>query len=1085
MRYLLAFALAAAYLPAADSPLLPQRPALSKTHIVFSYAGDLWSVSRQGGEAIRLTSAPGAESNAVFTPDGKTIIFSGSYDGNPDIFSVPASGGIPKRLTWHPGPDVPVAVSPDGKSILFNSPRASATRGAALYTMDINGGGLAATTPFPIAHAATYSPDGTRIAYTPIAPPFTIWKRYRGGQTSKIWLANLSDSRVEEIPRNNSNDFNPLWSGERVYFLSDRNGTMALFYYDLKSKKVVEAAKNSGFDYKSASLGPDAIVLERFGGIELYDLKSGKITPINITVAGDIPGIRPYLDKVARRINYSGISPTGARAVFEARGEILTVPAEKGDVRNLTNSSGVADRFPSWSPDGKEIAYFSDESGEYQLHVKPQNGMGEPKKFDIGWKAFFYTPIWSPDGKKILFRDSMLNVCYIDLESKKVTKIDADYYDSPFRDEVNPSWSPDSKWILYTKELKNHLRAVHVFSLDSTKSTQLSDGLSDARHARFDKNGKFAYFTASTNQGLATGWLDMTAISRVQNRSAYLMVLSSSEPSPLAPESDEEKADAEKKDDKKEPEKKESDKADKKDDKKAVEVKIDFDGISQRILSLPVPAANYSQLEVGKSGVVFLVEAPPVDQDGPPKLTVHKFDLKTRKAEKFLDGVASLDVSFNGEKALVRQGERWFITATGAPPKPGEGTLKTDQMEVRVDPPAEWKQMYREVWRIERDFLYDPNAHGLNLAEAEKRYEPYLGAVAHRGDLNYLFGEMLGNLVLGHTYVGGGAFPDVKTVPGGLLGADYVTENGRYKFSRVFDGENWNPSLRAPLTQPGVNVKAGEYLLAVNGRDVRATDDVFSFFEATSGKSVTLKVGPNANGDGSRDVIVVPIGNEQGLRYMAWVEDNRRKVDQLSGGRLGYVHLPNTADAGFTNFNRWFFAQVGKEGMVLDERFNGGGSIADYIVDYLNRPLLAYFTTRAGNDFTVPMNAIFGPKAMIVNEFAGSGGDAMPWMFRKLKIGPLVGKRTWGGLVGIFGFPQLVDGGFVTAPNLAFYNTEKQWDVENFGVAPDIEVEQDPALVRQGKDPQLEKTVEILLEQLRKNPLPKHEKPAYPNYYKK
>jgi tricorn protease len=515
-------------------------------------------------------------------------------------------------------------------------------------------------------------------------------------------------------------------------------------------------------------------------------------------------------------------------------------------------------------------------------------------------------------------------------------------------------------------------------------------------------------------------------------------------------------------------------------------VRIDYDGISQRILALPIPAANFTELAAGKAGTLFLVEVPAFEGGGPPAATIRKFDMKTRKTEQFLTGVRPfLVISNNGEKMLYRQADKWLIAGTGAVPKAGEGALKVEQMEVRADPVAEWKQMYEEVWRIERDFFYAPNYHGLNLEAAKKKYEPFLSAVAHRADLNYLFSEMLGELSVGHMYVGGGAFPPVKTVPVGLLGADYETANGRYRFARIYAGENWNPSLRAPLTQPGVDVRTGDYLIAVNGREVRAGDNLYSFFEATAGKSVVLKVSANADGSAAREATVVPVANEQTLRYRAWIDDNRRKVEQLSGGRLGYVYLPNTSTDGYTNFNRYYFAQFGKDGVVIDERFNGGGFVADYIVDYLRRPLLNFFTTRAGHDFTIPMNANFGPKVMIVNEYAGSGGDAMPWMFHKLKIGTLVGKRTWGGLVGIFGFPQLIDGGGVTAPNLAFYNTEKEWDVENHGVPPDVEVDLDPAQVRQGHDPQLEKAVEILLEQLKKNPPPKHERPAYPDYHQK
>lgn len=1054
-----------------------QRPAISKDQIVFTYAGDLWRVPRSGGDAVRLTNAPGLETGAIFSPDGATVAFLGQHDGNFDIYTVPASGGVPKRITHHPGRDEPVAFTPDGKRILFQSTRTSPSRASKLFLIGVDGG-PESEVPLPMAHWGSFSADGKRLAYTPLAPAFEAWKRYRGGRTSAIWLADLADSSIEKIPRENSNDYFPMWSGGRIYFLSDRNGPMTLFSYDIKSKQVAQAIKNSGFDYKSASLGPDAIVLDHFDRIETYDLRSGKVTPLNIRLTGDLPGVRPHFAKAAQFIQSYGLSPSGARAVFEARGEILTVPAEKGDIRNLTNTPGIAERMPAWSPGGQKIAWFSDESGEYQLHIAPQNGLGAVEKIDTGLKSFLYNPQWSPDGKKILFRDAMTTLYVIDLASKQVTRIDSDYYDAPDRDDINPSWSPDSNWVVYSKYLKNRQRTVFVYSLAEQKSHQISDGMSDARHAAFDRDGRFLYFTASTNTGLSTGWLDMSSLERVTSRSVYVAVLRKEDPSPLAPESDEEKP-AEDKDAKAKEEKA-------KEAKKDSAVRIDFEGLSQRILALPIPAKNFSKLLTGKTGILYLLEAPAVPPaDGPPRLTLHKFDLKTRKVEQAATGLTDAVLSANGEKILLVQPQnKYFIAPASAAIKPGEGALKVDQMEVRVEPAAEWRQIYREVWRIQRDFFYDPGLHGVDLAKFSAKYEPYLAGIAHREDLNHLFREMLGELSVGHLYVSGGAMPETRSVGGGLLGADFAVENGRYRFAKVYNGENWNPQLRAPLTQPGVNVQAGEYLLAVNGREVRAADEVYSFFENTAGKSVTLKVGPNPNGDGAREVTVVPVASEGNLRYMDWIESNRRKVEQLSGGRLGYVHLPNTSVQGYSNFNRYFFAQVGKEGIVLDERFNGGGFVADYIIDYLRRPLLNYFTTRAGHEFSTPMNSIFGPKAMIVNEWAGSGGDAMPWMFRKLKIGPLIGKRTWGGLVGIFGFPRLIDNGSVTAPNLAFYNTEKEWEVENHGVAPDIEVEQDPALVRKGQDPQLERAVQVLLEELKKNPLPKHEKPPFPNYHR-
>ncbi|HSF40913.1 MAG TPA: PDZ domain-containing protein, partial [Thermoanaerobaculia bacterium] len=602
------------------------------------------------------------------------------------------------------------------------------------------------------------------------------------------------------------------------------------------------------------------------------------------------------------------------------------------------------------------------------------------------------------------------------------------------------------------------------------------DGLSDARFAAFDKSGKYLYFTASTDVGPTSGWLDLSSVQRPVSRSVYVAVLDKSLPSPLAPLSDEEKGGKESKDGKEE----------KKEEETPVRVKVDFEGIDQRILGLPVPARNYTGLAAGKAGVIFLLEDAPVAGFGGEGSILHKFDLETRKTDKVMDGVlaAFFGVSEDGGKMLIRQGRTWTIASTTEPPPPGKGALDLSKAQVRVDPRAEWKQMYREAWRIERDFFYDPGLHGLDLEAMTARYEPYLEDLGHRSELNALFVDMLGELTVGHLFVAGEDGPEEEEgTPGGLLGADYEIANGRYRFARILSGENWNPELQAPLTQPGVNVKAGEYLLSVDGRELRAGDDVHSFFEGTAGRSVLLTVGPDPGGKGSRKVTVVPVDSETELRTRAWIEENRRKVDELSGGRLAYVYLPDTGEGGYTSFNRYFFAQVGREGAILDERYNGGGYAADYFIDYLSRRLLSYWSTREGGDFATPAGAIFGPKVMMINERSSSGGDALPFYFRRQKLGPLVGRRTWGGLVGIYDYPVLLDGGQITAPRVAFWSPEGEWEVENRGVSPDVDVELDPKTWRQGRDSQLEKAVEVALDLLAKNPPPKKPaRPAYPTF---
>ncbi|MCC6860240.1 MAG: PD40 domain-containing protein [Bryobacterales bacterium] len=1059
---------------ASGQPALFQQPALSRTHIVFHHGGDLWTVGREGGMAHRLTTAPGQETEPVFSPDGQWIAFTGEYDGNVDVFLVPAAGGVPRRLTYHPAADTAVGWTRDGKCVLFRSNRNSYSRFSRLFTIAVDGV-FPEELPLHQAEYASFSPDGTQIAYLPLAPAFRSWKRYRGGRTTSIWVARLSDSAVvDRIPRDNSNDFAPMWVDGRIYFLSDRTGPFTLFSYDTKTKKVSQALPAGGFDLKWASAGPDAIVYEQFGSLFLFDLKTGKPRKVPIALSGDLPEVRPRLERTGDRITAAAISATGARAVFEARGEIFTVPAEKGDARNITNTPGAAERDPAWSPDGKWIAYFSDETGEYLLHVAGQTGSGEVRRFRLGNPAsFYYSPTWSPDSSKIAYTDKAMNVAYLDLASGQAVQVDCDRYDGPRRvREVR--WSPDSRWLTYTRQLRSTLRAVFVYSLDNREKFQITDGMSDAIEPVFDRDGKYLYFLASTDTGLNVGWRDMSSYFRPQTSSVYAAVLRRDLPSPLLPESDEEKSSEAAKE--------------KTDEKKPLEVKIDTAEIEQRIVALPVPARDYRALRAGKTGVLYIAESPAgAAREGPGGAVIHKFDLKTRKTERLLDGAAFFDVSANGEKMLFRRGNAWTIAGAGAPPKAGEGALKTNTLEARVDPRAEWRQMYREAWRIQRDFFYDPNLHGLDLPRMMTRYEPFLEAVSSRSDLNYLFSEMMGEFTCSHLSVGGGSAPEVKRVNVGLLGADYRVENGRYRFARVYSGESWNPDLRAPLTQPGVNVTAGEYLLAVNGKDLPAAANVYSYFEGTAGKQVVLRVGPNADASGSREVTVIPLDSEMRLRNLAWIEGNRRKVDQLSGGRLAYVYLPDTAMGGYVNFNRYYFAQIGKEGAVIDERFNGGGSQPDYILDYLRRGLMHYRTMREGEDITGPLAGIFGPKAMLINEYAGSGGDTMPWYFRTAGVGPLIGKRTWGGLVGgLGGAPRLMDGGFVSPPSVGFWDPARnEWVAENTGIPPDIEVEQDPKAVREGKDPQLERAVEVLLAELKRNPPPKHSRPPFPNYHRK
>ena len=1074
-------------------------PATNRNQIVFSYAGDLWSAGRQGGTASRLTAGMGIETDPIFSPDGDTLAFTGEYDGNIDVYTMPALGGVPKRITHHPGADYAVGWTPDGQRILFRSDRESFSRFTRLFSV-AKAGGLAEALPLPMAFSGAYSPDGRRLAYAPLdggqfgrtPERWVAWRRYRGGDASYLWIANLADLSTEKIPRADSNDINPMWIGDKIYFLSDRTGAMTLFRYDPATKAVTEMIKNAGPDIRSASAGPGGIVYEQFGQIMFYDVATARSRAVPIEIDADVSEVRPRIQNVEREARSGRISPTGVRAVFEAHGEIFTAPAEKGDIRNLTRTPGVMERSPAWSPDGQSIAYFSDESGEYTLHIMAQSGEGETKKIALAGKSAFYSvPRWSPDSKQIAFNDNQLNLWRVEVAPGNLVKVDTDFFYPFDESERDVAWSPDSKWMAYAKFLPNRLHAIDVYSLDTGQSTQVTDGMSDARYPAFDRGGQYLFFTASTNYGPGSHPLDMTSDEHQMTRSVYALVLPNDAASPLAPESDEEKL-IEAKPVETQPA---EPKAEAKSGDAPKPVRIDLAGIPRRIVALPIPARDYAALAAGKEALIYLMESAPEFLRSPEQNgnVLSKFDLKTRKQETLATGVEAFDISSNGEKMLLSLAaprppgtnagapREWAIAPATAPVKAGEGLLKLAGMETKVEPLAEWKQMYRDVWRIERSFFYDPNLHGLDAAAAQKKYEPYLETLASRDDLNYVFQEMLGDITSSHLRGGGGTIPRGKPVPGGLLGADYSIENGRYRLQRIYTGESWNPQLRAPLSGPGIDVKEGEYLMEVNGHKLEAADDIHAWLEDTTGKRVTLRVGADPSGTNARQITVVPVANERALRNLAWIEGNRHRVDELSGGKLAYVYMPDTAEAGLTSFNRYFFAQVEKQGVILDERYNGGGQVADYVIDVLNRPLLSWNSFRYGAVQRSPAGSILGPKVMIINEPAGSGGDMMPWMFRYTKAGTLVGKRTWGGLIGVLGFPPLMDGGFVTAPNVRIFSPAGEWIAENTGVAPDVEVELDPKAVAAGHDPQLERAVSIALDKLKQNPVPEPHQPPYPD----
>ncbi|MHB8800573.1 MAG: S41 family peptidase, partial [Thermoanaerobaculia bacterium] len=902
-----------------------------------------------------------------------------------------------------------------------------------------------------------------------------------------IWLYDVATHAVVKVPQPDGrcNDLNPTWVGDTLYLTSDRDGEFNVYAFDAKSKALSKVTAHDDFPVLHAAAANGKVVYEQAGLLHLLDAATKKAAPLPITVNADLLETRLRWAKGAKWVREGSISPSGARVALEFRGEIVTVPAEKGDPRYLTATPGAHERGPAWSPEGKEIAYLSDESGEYELVVAPQDGKGTPRRIRVPGSGFYDRLTWSPDAKKIALTDNSWALWVVDLATGKATKAASERIYAPQK-TLQPSWSPDSRWVAYTLAGPTYIRTLHVYDTVEAKSFPLTDGLSDVSDPVFDKGGKLIWFLASTDAGPVRNWFSLLNQDADVTRAIYVATLKAGTPSPLAKESDEEKgADAkgeakdEKKDDTKADDGKAGKDAKKAEPKKVDPVVIDRDGLASRIVDVPVPPADISSLSSPNAGEIwFLREA-----DG--KSALQKWDTKSRKVETIAPEVDGYEVSFDGKKLLTLAKATWAVGPAGkkgeGKPGDGDGKLKLDAVQVRVDPRAEWPQILDEVWRINRDYFYDPGMHGRDWKAVKAKYAPFVPHLSSRADLTRLIQWMCSELAVGHHRTfGGDVLAEPATVPGGLLGADYEVANGRYRFQKVFGGLNWNPELRAPLSEPGVEVKAGEYLLAVNGRDLAPPENLYARFEATSGKLVEITVGPNADGKGSRTVSVVPVANEAALRNRDWVEGNLAKVEKATGGRVAYVYVPNTAGLGHTYFKRYFYPQAWKDAIIVDERFNGGGSVADYYIEALRREPIAWWTFRYGDDMKTPSASIQGPKVMLIDETAGSGGDLLPWMFRKFKVGPLVGQRTWGGLVGILGFPVLMDGANVTAPNLAFWAPEEGFGVENVGVPPDVEVEQTPAEVIAGRDPQLEKAIEIVMEQLKKNPPAAPKRPPFP-----
>ncbi len=1052
----------------AQNTKLLRQPTIHGNDVVFIYANDLWKGSTNGGTAIRLTSDSGYEMSPHFSNDGKWIAFTAQYDGNFDVFVMPSEGGEPKRLTYHPSGDFVEGWTPEGLILCRSGREGKPTQTNKFYTVSTDGG-LPVPLDIPRAAYGDISADGNYIAYTPITSWDPEWRNYRGGQAMPIWIVDLNTKDLVTTPQlDKERHLYPVWLDGIVYYLSERDYTSNIWSFDPKTKIEKQHTFHKKFDVKSLDASEDQIVYEQGGLLHTLNPSNGTLKTLNIQIKADLNFSRERWESVTGdQLSNPNISPNGKRALFEHRGDIFTVPKENGTWRNLTNSSGIADRAPIWSPIGDQIAWFCDQSGEYQLVIADQDGKNQTS-IKLPNTTFYFKPDWSPDGNYLAYTDTDFNIWVIDIESKKAVKADTESYAHPNR-SMNPVWSPDSKWIAYSKQNNSCFKSIYAYNVDSKKVIPITDPIADAISPVWDASGKYVYTLASTNYGLATGWLDMSSYDPKTTRSLYAVVLNAKDQAPNHLKTDEELISVKEKVD--EFKKKKKEKAEKDGDPKLelnpsedIKVTIDTNGLFDRAIAMGLPEGNYIALAKAPQGHVFIAES----LEGGKGVKLHDYDAEKDEANDFVEGIQEMIVSEDRKSILLNKSGQWAISPTTGKPDFSKDNIDTN-LKIKIDPKAEYKQIFKEGWRFMRDFLYVDNVHGAPWDDVYAWYSPWINDVRHRTDLNYVVDIMSGEVAIGHSYVYGGDLPNVKNVPIGLLGADIRVVDGGYQIQKIYSGERWNTDTYAPLAQPGLDVKTGDFIVAINGKPLSAEVNIYELLEQTADREINISVNKTATIDGARTILVKPVASERDLRYVDWVEGNRRKVDELSNGKLAYVYVPNTGNGGFTSFNRYYFSQQDKKGAIIDERNNGGGSAADYMIDIMNRKLFGYFNskTETNRPWTTPMAGIWGPKVMIINERAGSGGDLLPYMFKEAKLGTLVGTRTWGGLVGTWDTPPFIDGGGMVAPRGGFYDVNGNWAVEGEGVAPDIEVIQDPKLVSEGRDPQLERAVAEAMRQLK------------------
>ncbi|MFQ5563520.1 MAG: PDZ domain-containing protein [Parvularculaceae bacterium] len=1068
---------------AQDQTLLLRDPAISATKIAFIYAGDLWTANRDGSDPQRLTSSPVDEVNPIFSPDGSWIAYMANHGDNDDVYIIPTSGGQPKRLTWHPGADVALDWTPDGSAVAFASRReTNHGRSAQLYHVSIEGG-LPEKQMAARVYRGRYDATGKRFAYIPFGPAYnglyggsSGWRGYRGGTTPSVTVMDIVAGTTTGVAGERVNDIEPMWMNGQVYFVSDReNKVFNIYRFNPASGQVAKISDETVWDIRAVDAYDGKIIYESGGRLKILDAAGGAVTEIRVSISPDLPQLRPQWKDASKTIESFDLSPTGKRVAITARGDVFTVPVKDGSTRNLTVADGGREYTALWSPDGKRIAYVDASNQTQRLVIEDQKGLTSPRRLTLG-PDFYSLLDWGGDGKHIVYQNNHLQLFAMDLDAGRSTLIST----GARRDQIDVALSPDGRWLAYTQEQANFNRDLRLYDFARGRSYRVTDMLADAASPAFSADGKYLYFAASTNSGPIQVGLDMSSQERPYRASLYAVVLAADEDSPVKPKTGDEGVDDAKNGD-------EKDENEKKGDAKPKPTRVDIKGISDRIVALPVAERNYSDLTVSQDGTLYYIRRvqpgafnTPPDEPEAAENALMRFKFDDREAKKVLDGVTAASIAAKGEHIIVRKANGSLQTAELGE-KPEFKPLDVSGMRMMVDPRAEWAQIFDEAWRMERAYFYDPNMHGLDWQAIYDRYRPLVAHVGRREDLTALIVEMIGEMQVGHNRTGGGDIHHEQGPGVGLLGVDLKRENGRHRIARIYSGENWNPFLKAPLAAPRLGVSVGDYILAVDGRTLGPDDNIFKFLQGAEKKQVILRVASRADGRNARDIVVETTDSEYLIRLWAWVEDNRKAVEEATDGRVGYVYLPNTAGAGYTFFNRMFFAQVDKEALIIDERSNGGGQAANYITDVLSRTYLAGWKDRDGLIYNTPGAAMYGPKVMMIDQDAGSGGDFLPYSFRQMKIGPLVGKRTWGGLIGISANPRLVDGGFLTVPFFRFFDPDYHWSVENEGVAPDIDVALDPIATNAGRDTQLERAIEEALARLETSPSPGPKKaPPYP-----